>query len=348
MSFMHIPHLRIAGISSCVPAKRESVFECPGLGPEKASKFSKTTGVFHRRIADESICTSDLCQNASETIIRDLGWKKEDIACLVFVSQTPDYILPATSCILQDKLRLKQNTIALDISLGCSGWVYGLSVIGALMSAGKIKKGLLLTGDTALKGVSPLDESAYPLFGDAGTATAIEYDPESEGLKFHFGCDGSGYEAIIVRDGGYRNMFNEESLVMHNEGEGIIRNRTQTVLDGMNVFSFGISKAPESVNALIEHNNLVKEDIDYFVFHQANLYMNEVIRKKLKIPPEKVPYSLADFGNTSSASIPITINASFKSGINASLIACGFGVGLSWSSVYFTAKNMVLSKIQEL
>ena len=211
-----------------------------------------------------------------------------------------------------------------------------------------MKKGLLLAGDTALKGVSKEDKSAYPLFGDAGTVTAVEYYQDAHGFDFHFGCDGSGFEAIIVRDGGYRNMFNADSLVMHNEGDGIVRNRMQTVLDGMEVFSFGITKAPESVTKLVHKFNLEMEKIDYFVFHQANLYMNEIIRKKLRIPPEKVPYCLDEYGNTSSASIPLTICSRIRSSVDNEFIACGFGVGLSWGSVYFQTNNLILSQILEL
>ncbi len=348
MSFLSIPNVKISGISVCVPKKIDLVANYSGFTLEEAEKFSKSTGVYQRRVSNQDQCTSDLCIYAADKLIEDLGWRKQDIDCLIFVTQTPDYLIPATSCLIQDRLGFSENIYALDISLGCSGWVYGLSVIASLLSNGMMKKGLLLAGDTALRGVSKEDKSAYPLFGDAGTVTAVEYNKDEHGFDFHFGCDGSGFEAIIVRDGGYRNMFNEDSLVMHNEGDGIVRNRMQTVLDGMEVFSFGITKAPESVTKLVNKFNLEIEKIDYFVFHQANLYMNEIIRKKLGIPPEKVPYCLDEYGNTSSASIPLTICSRIRPSVDDEFIACGFGVGLSWGSVYFQTNNLVLSPIMEL
>jgi 3-oxoacyl-[acyl-carrier-protein] synthase-3 len=165
----------------------------------------------------------------------------------------------------------------------------------------------LLTGDTVSKLCSLKDKSTYPLFGDAGTATAIEFKENEKGFLFHTETDGSGFKTIIVPDGGYRNMINPDSCIDKEISEGIIRNDLNLILDGMDIFTFGISKAPESVNKLIDYFNLNKNTIDYFVFHQANKFMNEKIRKKLKIPEEKVPYSLKNFGNTSSATIPLTI-----------------------------------------
>jgi 3-oxoacyl-[acyl-carrier-protein] synthase-3 len=173
-------------------------------------------------------------------------------------------------------------------------------------------KVLFLAGDTILKFCSGQDKSTYPLFGDAGTATALEYCPGSDPFLFNMGSDGEGYQAIFIQDGGYRNPFSVSSLNDIVRGEGITSNNLQLILDGMEVFSFGIKRAPESVNALIDEFTLSKEKIDYFIFHQANYLMNEKIRKKLNLPPEKTPYSLRDFGNTSSATIPLTMNTQLR------------------------------------
>jgi 3-oxoacyl-[acyl-carrier-protein] synthase-3 len=313
--------------------------------------FLSTTGIRARRKALVETTTSDLCYAAAEKLIEQLNWDKSEIDALVFVTQTPDYILPATSPILQSKLGLSKDCYTLDISLGCSGWVYALSVLAALMQNGTIRKGLLLAGDTILKMCSPDDKSTYPLFGDAGTATALIYDPSSAGLKFNLNSDGTGYETIIIRDGGYRNQPTADSFVRQNHGEGIERSNMNLELDGMNVFSFGISKAPKSVKGLIDKFGIDKESVDIFTFHQANMFMNESIRKKLKIESEKVPYCMDEFGNTSCASIPLTLVTRKRDQLiskKLNHIACGFGVGLSWGSVYFETDNITVPELIEI
>jgi len=350
MAFLHVPKVRLAGVAACVPKTILENSQYPGFTTDEAEKFMASTGVESRRMAGPETTTSDLCLKAAEQLIADLRWNKEEIDCLIFVTQTPDFILPATSCLLQSKLRLREDIFALDISLGCSGWIYGLKVISSLLSHGQLKKGLLLVGDTTLKPCSVEDKSTYPLFGDAGTASAIEYNNESTGFKFHTATDGSGYEAIIIPDGGYRNEVTFASFEMLEIEPGIKRNRLQTVLDGMEVFSFGISKAPESIKKLSEKFGIDLEQVDHFLFHQANLFMNEKIRKKLKIPIEKVPYSLKHFGNTSSATIPLTmvteINQELRTG-SRNIVACGFGVGLSWGTVQFKTDSVVVSNLIE-
>lgn len=344
MAFQSINNVSIKGISACVPAIREENKNLTMFSDAKDYlKFVEATGVASRHVVkDSNICTSDLCFASAQSLINELDWRPDEIDCLIFVSQTPDYILPATSCILQERLKLRTETYALDISLGCSGWVYGLSVIASLISGGTIKRGLLLTGDTTTVTKSPRDKSTYPLFGDAGTATALEYSSDARPLLFHFGTDGKGHEAIMIPDGGFRNFYNAKSMEFLEIEPGIIRNRLQSVLNGPAVFTFGISKAPKSVSSILDYFGKSQEGIDYFIFHQANLFMNEKIRLKLKIDAEKVPYSLRDFGNTSSASIPLTIVTQGKDKYkNKTLLACAFGVGLSWGTVIFETKDLI-------
>jgi len=340
MAFFRIENVKISGISICVPKLVEENTMFPFFDEEEAKKFISTTGVERKRKADNNTCTSDLCVSAAEALISALQWNKDDISIIVFVTQTPDYIAPATS--------------TLDISLGCSGWVYGMSVVAGLLT--RLVEGgraLLLTGDTTSKTSSEEDKSTYPLFGDAGTATALEYVKDAEPMLFGMNSDGSGYKSIIINDGGYgfRNPFSISSLDMVVRGDGIISSNLHQILDGMNVFSFGIKEAPKSVDRLIETFNLDKDKIDYFILHQANLYMNEQIRKKLKLPIEKVPYSLKDFGNTSSAAIPLTLVTQLHEKLKENkfqLIACGFGVGLSWGSIYFTIDHISCPSLVEV
>ena len=352
MAFQKIKNVKIEGITACVPANIEenstlSLF--PSF--DEYEKFVATTGIERRHVAPKEICASDLCFAAAEKLILDLGWKKDEIDCLIFVSQTPDYKLPATSCVLQHRLGLSNNCMSFDISLGCSGWVYGMTTMSALLSSGSCQKGLLLVGDTVTKTKSPLDKSTYPLFGDAGTATALSYENAAKGVSACLYTDGSNYDAIMIEDGGYRNPVEMDSFEVKEYENGSIRNRLQSILDGSSVFIFGISKAPKSVNNLIEHFQIDKDKVDYFVFHQANMLMNEKIRNKLKLPENKVPYILKDFGNTSSTSIPLTIVNKLKKDVttkNQHLIACSFGVGLSWGAIEFDLNKIKCCELIEL
>ena len=345
MSFLSIKNVEIKGVAACVPSSIEENKDFPLFSDTEVANFIKTTGVTKRRIADAETCSSDLCLKAAEKLIEDLNWNKEEIDCLMFVSQTPDYYLPATSVVLQERLGLSQNCYTLDISLGCSGWVYAMSVISSLLSHGSMKKGLLLSGDTISKICSPKDKSTYPLFGDAGTATALQYDGnKNSNICFSFNSDGSNKKTIIVEDGGFRNPVTPESFECKIVSDGIERNGLNLDLEGMNVFSFGITKAPQSVKSLSTEYGVDLNEVDYFIFHQANKFMNEKIRRKLKLPAEKVPYSLSEFGNTSCATIPLTMVTELSKTLKSdalSHIACGFGVGLSWGSCYFKTDKIV-------
>lgn len=346
MSFLEISKVKISGMAATVPARKMDNMTDPLVSD--GEKILKNVGIRYRYTAPDHICASDLCEDAAKRLLNDLSWNPEEVDCLIFVRQTPDYLLPATATELQSRLGISSNSFAIDVAMGCSGFVYGLSTISALMQSGHFKKGLLLVGDTISRTCSPNDKSTYPLFGDAGVAVALEYAPGVASMKFSFNTDGSGKEAIIVHAGGFREPYNESSLIEVEVEEGISRSRAQLVLEGMDVFSFGISKAPQSVKGLLEHFELNGEEVDFYLFHQANLFMNEKIRKKLKIDEEKVPYSLEEFGNTSSATIPLTMISRCANELRSEKlkhVACGFGVGLSWGSVYFETEPMVISEI---
>lgn len=351
MAAFSVNDVAIKGISCSVPKNKELNVDLDILTQEEIQKFIEATGVEERRIAPKDLCTSDLCCEAAEKLITDLNWQKGEIEILVFVSQTADYILPVSAAILQDRLGLSTDCIAFDVPLGCSGYVYGISIIAGMMKASGLKKGLLLAGDTSSKLLSKTDKSTVPLFGDGGSATAFELDESAESLQFDLGTDGSGYKTIMINDGGSRNRINSDSLIYQTISPGIERNACQLILDGMDVFGFGISQAPKTVNKLIEKFEIDKDNINHFVFHQANLMMNKMIAKKLKLPAEKVPYSLKEFGNTSSTTIPLTIVTQLKDNLantSQSLILCGFGVGLSWGTAKVKLDNIVISDLIEI
>lgn len=348
MAFLAFKNVRIAGISAGVPkfvASNLRPSENDGVSSEYSPEaFVEATGVLERHVSN-TLTTSDLCYEAAERLIADLKWDKQEIEAIVFVSQTADYVLPATACILQDRLGLSNECYAEDVALGCSGWVYGLSNVASLVSTGAIKKALLLAGDAKKRAKGSLD----PLFGHAGTATAIEYAEGNDGFKFQFGTDGSGYDAIIMPDGGSRNQVSMDSFKLE-DVDGKKMHRLQTHMKGMDVFSFGISTAPKSVKKLAERFGFDYLEYDYFVFHQANMKMNSLISKKLKLTPDKVPSCMYSFGNTSSASIPLTIVTQLKNRCEngSKFICCGFGVGLSWGTVAFVSDGLVISELVEV
>ena len=342
MSFLKFKNIKIVGASATVPDnkvfnKNSTLFD----GHDDYNRFFESTGIESRyTVGNSGLCTSDLCVDAAKRLMKAIEWSEDSIDCLIFVTQTPDYVLPATSCIIQDRLGLKKNCYALDISLGCSGWVYAFSVAAALLESGAFKRAILLAGDTTSVTKSPLDRSTYPLFGDAGTATAIEFSQEFGTTAFDFGTDGSGFDSIMIKDGGYRNPVNEKSFLVEQKEDGKLRNDLQSILNGAEVFTFGISQAPKSVKQLLSNLDLKPDEVETYLFHQANRMMNERIRTKLKLETNQVPYSLDIFGNTSSASIPLTLcHAKNDSPSNGRYMACGFGVGLSWGSAYFELDN---------
>lgn len=352
MAFLQFKNVNIAGIAAGVPdtiASNLHPTEEDAISSDYAPEdFVKTTGVMERRFSFE-LTTADLCYAAAEKLIADLGWEKSDIEGIIFVSQTPDYILPATACILQDRLGLSKECYTADISLGCSGWVYGLNIGASLVSGGNLKKVLVMCGDA--KGTSRnIIRRRNPLFGHAGTVTALEYQEDAPAMQFNFGTDGSGFDAIITPDGGARNPVTRNSLDYYNF-EGMEMHHLQARMKGMDVFSFGITTAPKSVKKLGEHFGFNYLDADYFVFHQANMKMNDMIAKKLKLPKEKVPSSMYHFGNTNGGSIPMTIVAELKGKVEdkpTSFVCCGFGVGLSWGTVAFKTNNIVISDLVEV
>ncbi|MBR0177259.1 MAG: ketoacyl-ACP synthase III [Bacteroidales bacterium] len=353
MAFLEFKNVRIAGIAAGVPRNvANNLHPTPWDIVSKEytpEEFVKTTGVLERRISF-TLTTSDLCYAAAEQLIKDLGWNKDEIGALIFVSQNPDYILPATSCILQDRLGLSKECYTSDISLGCSGWVYGLSSASALLGHGSIQKALILVGEG--KGRVQGDKHRLnPLFGSAGTVTAIEYtENTADGFQFHFGTDGSGFDAIIIPDGGGRNPATTSSFDLEIvDGKEIFRLVSR--MKGMDVFSFGITTVPKSIKMLSEHYGFDYHNADYFVFHQANMKMNDMITKKLKLPSEKVPSSMYHFGNTNGASIPMTIVSELRGKVESQptrFVCCGFGVGLSWASVTFKTNNLVISNLVEV
>ena len=350
MPITTVSQVAIRGISACVPQKIVSNRDYDHLSEQERKLLIKTTGIEERRFAAEGVTTSDLCVQAATVLLKELAWHPEEVEVLIFVSQSRDYFLPATATVLQHRLGLSKETMSFDIGLGCSGYVYGLSVVSHLLAQGGYRRALLMAGDISTYAMTYRDKSVYPLFGDAATVTALEYDPTSANMYFYLQSDGKGKDAIIIPDGGLRHPLTDESYIEREVENGLFRSRRGLWLDGAAVFSFSITEVAPNLRKLMNASGSCIEDYDYFILHQANFLMNETIRKQLKIPVEKVPYSLQKFGNTSSASIPLTLVTQLSQNLTTTRLRlglAGFGVGLSWASADITTENIVCPPLVE-
>lgn len=350
MAIFEIPDVRIAGISACVPKKRSSNHDYTWIKQKERDQMIQMIGVETRHVAEPGQTTSDLCFQAAEQLTDKLGWERNEINLLVFVSQSRDYVIPSTSAILQDRIKLPKTCLAIDINLGCSGYVYGLSVISSLMRTTGLQKALLLAGDLSNITSNYRDKSTYPLFGDAGTATGLELKPGYAPMQFNLQTDGSGYEAIIIKDGGVRNLVNKKSFDIKKYGEGIYHNRVQIALNGIEVFNFSLREVVPNIKTTLKHFNRQLDEFDFLVFHQANRLINETIRKMLKVDPAKVPYSLKDFGNTSCSSVPLTMVTQIATELKMKpqkLLLSAFGIGLSWGTVLIETDGIVIPELTE-
>jgi len=347
MSTFSIGNVSIKGIACAVPKNIEYNKDYSYHSDLEKQQFAKTTGIKQRRVVKDNTTASDLCFVSAKKLLKKLNWQASEIDILIFISQTPDYLIPATAPYLQNKLGLSKTSMAFDINLGCSAYVYGISVVASLLQ--NIKgKALLLVGDVSSKIINKKDKTVAPLFSDAGSCTALEYQENLYKMYFNLQTDGSGFEAIQIKDGGMRNPFSKESLLVD---ENTNRSPIQMKLDGINIFNFSRKEVVPNIENLLKSFSLNKNEIDYYVLHQANYFMNEFIRKKMKVEEEKVPYSLKNFGNTSSASIPITLINNLRKELEEKsliLLLSGFGVGLSWGSIYIKTNKITTLPLIEV
>lgn len=352
MAASRVTGARLAGIASAVPRNVADIAPMLEMyGADKVRQIQDSTGIKQRRKAVGGVICSDLCYAAAEKLLAELGWERESIDGLIFISQTPDYPLPATACVLQHRLGLAKKCAAFDVNLGCSGYVYGLWLASHLLSGGALKRVLLLVGDCATAGVSPLDRSVNMLFGDAGTATALEADREAGEMVFELGTDGAGYRHLIIPAGAFRERPVGAATVPTERENGNIRSDWDVFMDGGEIFVFTLREVPPLIRSVMSATGWTMADPDAVVFHQANRMMLQHLAKSLKIPAEKFPLSLEQYGNTSSASIPLTLSAQRRERMTAGpakLLLAGFGVGLSWAAVTLTCGPLVMPEMIEV
>lgn len=313
----------LKAISASIPSQVELNSDINWLPESEKKTLIKTIGIRKRHVSQKGQKISDLCIGAANPIFDDLKYRREDIGVLLLITQTGDHQIPSTAAILQDKLGLSHDCIVLEVNLGCSGYVYGLWLITALIAnLPRHKLGLLLAGDITSMCLAKNDSGTVPLFSDAGSATIIQKTGSDNTWHFSLHNDGSGASAI--------KMFN----VNGNKTPEFVGN-SYLKLDGISIYNFTLRQVVPSIIDFLDQLKLSKADIDFFIFHQASKIINEAMRRRLDIPLDKFPYSLEEYGNTSSATIPVTMVTQLQKKLNnKSLLLSGFGTGLSWVSAF--------------
>jgi 3-oxoacyl-[acyl-carrier-protein] synthase-3 len=327
----------VAGIRSALPEGVLTNDELAALYEGwTAEKILAKTGIRSRHVAAPDEFASDLAYRAADGLLNELGIDRSTVDYLLFCTQTPDYIMPTTACLLQHRLGLPTTCAAMDYVLGCSGYIYGLGLAKALVQSGQARTLLLLTGDTYSKIVNRADKSVRTLFGDGATATLIVAREDEESLvgPFVYGTDGGRFDELNVEAGGMRRRYEPNAPALPDES-GNARTCNDLYMNGAAVFTFTLRVVPDSVARLLQGANATLDDIDLFVFHQANRMMLEHLRKKLGIPAEKFPITMEDLGNTVSSTLPLALEREHRAGRlqpGALVMLAAFGVGYSWGA----------------
>ncbi|MCB4804314.1 3-oxoacyl-[acyl-carrier-protein] synthase-3 [Methylobacterium brachiatum] len=321
---------RIAGLVSCLPPRRIENSHFAARFGSKLDDVVKMTGVRTRYWVEGGVTTSDLCARAARELLDRLAWDRASVDALVFVSQTPDYRLPATACSLQARLGLRPGIVAFDVPLGCSGYPYGLWLAMMMIQTGAAQRVLLAVGDTSSVMNDPDDRSTVLLFGDAGAVTALEAHDDGDAVHI-LGTDGRGAENLIVPRGAFR------SCSTHPKFSGYPADTLY--MDGGEVFNFTLKAIPTLIRDTIAAAGQTIDGYDAFVLHQANAFMLKHLAKKAKIDPGRLPINIDRYGNTSSASIPLVLTTDLAAAVSERamrLALVGFGVGYSWASTTLT------------
>ena len=353
MAILTYKKVGVTALSACVPSRviDNYHYDLDIWPEEEVKKVVDKVGVTERRFVDDKTCASDLCYAAAERLFADNNIDRDEIDLLVFLSQTPDYRMPATSILLQDRLGLPMSTMAFDIQLGCSGFINALSVVYAMMQNQGFHKALLLDGETRSKVYSRKDRREAFIFGDAGVAALIERDEKFGESHFSLNSDGSRGDLIMIKGGGYRNMSSSETVKEKVVDEyGNIRTDENGHMNGADVFNFVIVEVPKDIKRLMAASGEDIQRMDYYVFHQANAFINNHIAKRMKLDKERIPWTIQKYGNTSSVSVPLTIVSELKDKMvgTKKLMLSAFGVGMAWATAIVPFVDCKISDIIEI
>lgn len=352
MAILSFKGIGITAMAGAVPKQVINNYEYTEFFPaDQVKEVVDKVGVFERRFADSETCSSDLCFAAAQKLFADNDIDRDEIDLLVFISQTQDYRMPATSITLQHRLGLKNSCIAFDVNLGCSAFLYGMSVVFSMMQTGNIKKALILDGETRSKVYGPRDRRSAFIFGDGGVAALVEKDSKFGTTTLSMNSDGSRADLIMIKAGGYRHMSTPETLKEKVVDEyGNMRSDEQGYMKGGDVFNFVIREIPRDIKKTLESADTKMEDLDYIVFHQANNFINSYIAKKMKLDTTKIPHTIEKYGNTSSVSVPLTIVSELKGKLDGkkTLLLSAFGVGMTWATGIVSFVDTKISDIVEV
>jgi 3-oxoacyl-[acyl-carrier-protein] synthase-3 len=348
MSVLKFKNVGITAISACVPEKKFSNKNLEYLiQKDTLDKMIASIGIKEKRIVDEGVCTSDLCYKAAKKLMEDNKIEPDSINMVLFLSMAPDFITPPTSVVLQHRLGLSTSTACLDLSMACSGFVYALSTAFAFASTKGINRVLVLVGETMSKFANPRDRVNFPLYGDAGTACLVEKGNFEEST-FLLTSDGEGEDIVKIPHGGFRNLLTAESLIDKEREEGNFRRDVDITMDGLATFNHAVTVIPKQIKLLMSEANINADDVDFLISHQANKFMIDFIIKRLKFDPSKAPFCLEKFGNTSCASIPLTIVSELSNGRllgNKRLLMTAIGAGWSFGTCYINTKEINVSEL---
>ncbi|MGN0836987.1 MAG: 3-oxoacyl-ACP synthase III family protein [Akkermansia sp.] len=353
MAFFSVNRVAIRGISACVPKEVEENSSLPFYAPGEAEQVIAATGIERRHIAPPGSTASDLCCKAAQTLLDQLGWEKDSVDLLAFCTQTPDYINHPDSFVVHETLGLPESTVCLDYYHGCPGWVTSLSSVASMVQSGQIKRALLLDGDAVSKRIGKDNRESRPLFGDAGIATALEYDEKAAPMHFHIGSLSKEGRAIASPLGGARSphtMQSYQRFLDILDGKIPFEQYTSK-MDSMDVFAFAITKIPKALKKLCAHFGINPDSADRLVLHQANKLIVEHIAKRMRIPMERVPLSLRNYGNTTSASVPMALVSECAEALASGkqrLLLCAFGTGLAYAAAYLETDHILCPPIDEL
>jgi len=351
MALFSIPGLQLKAVSAAVPVHEVCNEDLDLLNDPHGRGFVQAIGIKTRRVAPPAICASDLCVAAAQHILEQLCLRPAAIGLVVFVTQTPDYPLPGNSMLAQHRLGLPSSTYLVDLNQGCAGYVYGLASLASLMNATHIDRGLLLVGDTITRVLSSQDRGTFPIFSDAGSATLLEQAPQAQAMHFNLGSEGKGADIIQVRGGGARQPFGTNGFVVDADEPNGACAPIHLTMRGLDVLHYSLKYVSSSIQELLAFANCTLENPDYYVFHQANRILNETLLKKLGISSDRAPESLFEYGNTSSATIPVTICHRLGEVLDhgsKKLLLSGFGAGFSWGSALINVDSILCPKLLEI